>query len=181
MKPDLNLFAPLPTEVPFDTEALETLDLRQAGGLVETPTSGRWPARCVRCNVGVPAADFEATLAWYPRWLGLLFLAFWPLALVMQGSLKETVRIDIGMCTPHRVSRTQRLVAFGSTLVLGVAAFLGGAAIESQPVLLFGAAAGIVGLAGTLLFHAPLKVVRVDGYVAWIRVGAPFLASLPRK
>jgi hypothetical protein len=176
---ETNPFAAIPSGGGFAAQG--ALALYQVDGMVETPTGGRWPARCVVCNVAVPTADFEATLTWHPRWVTMLFFIVGFLAILAMQFAKETVRLDIGMCAVHRAQRTQRLRAFAGTLVLGVLAWFGGAAVDVTVLSVLGLFASLIGLVGVVVVRPPLRVQRVEGDIAWIRVGAPFLASLPEK
>ncbi|MES2639081.1 MAG: hypothetical protein V4850_06345 [Myxococcota bacterium] len=179
MSNETNPFAAIPSGAGFAAQG--ALALHQVDGMVETPTGGRWPARCVVCNAAVPAADFEATLTWHPGWVKLLFFVIGFLAIFAMMSTRELVRLDIGMCAEHRARRTRRLRAFTGTLVLGVLAWFGGAAIDADVLAVLGVFASLIGLVGVVVVRPPLRVQRVEGDIAWIRVGAPFLASLPEK
>ena len=178
-----NPYSPLPTSL--GTSDL-TGEIVQDGNLVRTPVTATWPSRCVKCNASVPAPDFKARLQWYPRWIPLLFLIGWPIALIVMMVKRRWVNLQIGLCDTHRQSRRMWIAGFFGAFAFGVLVAFAGFSV-GRPNEGIGAIVGFlgiigafVGLIGGLLAIPPLRVTRVEGDVAWVKVKPEFLASLPR-
>lgn len=170
-----NPFAPLPATAPVPTDPRAVF---RDGHHVCTPVTATWPARCVRCNAGVSAADRRLDLTWTPRWVYLLLLLGVLFAVIAQVFARRKVNLHVGFCAACARRRRRLLGAWSATLGLALVGLCSGAA-GSSAVMAGSVILALVALGGLVLCHPLVTVDRVYGERAWVRAGAAFVASLP--
>lgn len=153
-------------------------DIRSSDGLVVTPVIADWPSRCVVCNAEVPAATQNFGFTWnHP--LAFLWLLLGPgIGVLILFFFGKKVRLLVGMCGAHQATRTRNRLILGGLLVGGVAGLCGGTAGDSEVAALLGLPTMLAGLVAYLLLPRPLRVQKVEGDLAWVVAGAPFVESL---
>lgn len=170
-----NPFAPLPATAPVPTDPRAVF---RDGHHVCTPVTATWPARCVRCNAEVPAADRRLDLTWTPRWVYLLILLGLLLALIAQVFVRRKVTLQVGFCAACAGRRRKLLGGWGAALGLALVGLCSGAS-GSSAIMAGSVILALVALGGLVVCHPLVTVDRVYGERAWIRAGAVFVASLP--
>lgn len=155
-----------------------TEGLTRDGKYVITAVTATWPARCVKCNRGVPAAAYHAKLTWTPRWVIFVFLLSRLIGLILFFVKRRTVNLHVGLCEEHTERRRMHLFIWGGTLGMSVLMGVGGAAMDSGAALAVAGLAFFTGLIGLALTAAVLRVHKVQGEQAWVLAGEPFLHSL---
>ncbi len=142
-------------------------------GLVVVRIGGAWPLRCVACNAAVPAGLRRVALRWYPV-EAFVFTGWWALL------TRTVVVLRVGRCPEHE-RRRSRVALAGWAMLVGAPAVLGGVgfAVNDGVAVIAGALGGLAGLAVLAWSDTPLRVVRVEDDVCWVKAGAPFVASLP--
>jgi hypothetical protein len=149
----------------------------RSGNVARAPVNGaKMPNRCVVCNAPARGFKMRRTFYWHPPEVyfalllcGLPYVIF---ALIM----RKRATIAFGVCKKHRARRHNGiLVGFGGGL-LGFAMVCSG----SLPLVVMGAfMLLILPISGALLART-IHAARIDEKWVWLRVGRPFLESLPR-
>lgn len=157
------------------------MDVAQHGGVIISPVTATWPARCVKCNVSVPSADYRAKITWYPRWTLFVFIVSRLIGLILMMVKRRTVLLNIGLCEVHRAARSQRVMIGGGLLLLGVLGFAAGIALESTGMLIGGPILLLVGIIVMAVSWSPVKVQKVEGEIAYLKADESFVNSLPYR
>jgi hypothetical protein len=163
------------------TQEKELSYWREGQCVVMNKEGTRLPKRCVVCNSAIAGDLVLHQFMWHPPWLyALLFVGLLPYALLAVPARKGA-RVEFGLCTSHQIRRRNGLVLAWTGVVLALIVL--GLAERS------GSAAGVwVGL--LMLVALPVAGVRmarvahparIDDRLLWLKVGAPFLASIPER
>ena len=138
------------------------------------------PDRCVRCNAPAQGFKLKRTVYWHPPALYLLIVVSALIYVVVALIVRKSVKIELGLCPTHRRRRWLGVaLLFAGVLVplaLGLLHERLGAAV--LPLALLAMAGGVV--AG-VVFSRVVHARRMDREHAWLRVGAPFLASVETR
>lgn len=151
------------------------------GDFVRTPLKATWPPRCVVCNADVPAADFNAKLVWYPRWVIFVFLLSRLIGLVLFFIKRKQLNLHVGLCEEHKSMRRQGMIGGVLAIVFGVLFFVGMVFMREAVAIFMMLGGGFACLiAGVLLLRRAAILVPkgVEGEEALVKVGLPFLESL---
>lgn len=126
--------------------------LTSDGKYVITAVTATWPARCVKCNRGVPSAAYHAKLTWTPRWVIIVFLLSRLIGLILFFMKRRTVNLHVGLCEEHTERRRMHLFVWGGTLGMSVLMGVGGAAMDSGVALVL---AGLAFLPASSVSRSP--------------------------
>ena len=182
---ELNPYAPPGDSGPGRDEPTgdEGTNAYQQGGLLLVPAfSARLPDRCVVCNAPAPGYRLQKTFYWHPPAV-YLALMLGALPYVIAAAItRKRAHLALGLCGEHRARRRNGLFLAWGGFVLGlVVMFAGAMSDNSAPEgLLAGIALMIVlPITGGIMARVATPK-RIDDHYAWMKVGQPFLDSLPR-
>jgi hypothetical protein len=135
------------------------------------------PPRCVRCNQP-ETARVGMTTQWHPAWVYvLLCLGAIPYVVVAMAT-RHQIRLEVPLCHEHQQRR-----AIGLWLILlGIFGPFAGiiAAINlDSTVPLVGSLVAFLAIIPGLVMRNVVSPKRIDPQYAWLKAGAPFVASLP--
>lgn len=136
------------------------------------------PERCVVCNRDTDY-KLKRTFVWHPWWVFVLAPLGWIFYAVIASAVRKYATVELGLCEEHQQRRRSGLIITGfgvgaSVLLLLIASSSrwGGMALAALVCLVVA-----IVLGGRMTRVATSK--KIDDTHAWLRVGEPFLASLP--
>jgi hypothetical protein len=152
---------------------------RQGDLLLIHTHGGALPDRCVVCNAPANGYRLRKTFAWHPPEYYLTVLAGVLIYVIVAMFTRKTAALALGLCEQHRVRRRNALiVAWGGFALSFVLMFVG--ATNDSAALMLGSVVGmgVLPIVGGLMARVA-SVSKIDDGHAWLRVGRPFLESLP--
>jgi hypothetical protein len=153
--------------------------LQREGDLLLIPAMGvSFPPRCVVCNQ--PGHHrLKRTLYWHPPAYYLIICAGWLFYVIVALIVRKSASFEIGLCDEHAARRRNGILI---GWLGGVGCLVAGIAlIETSPALMLVlVVAAFAAMIGGLLMARTVQPARIRDGWAWIKVGRPFLDSLPR-
>jgi len=146
--------------------------------LVVSPIAATWPARCVHCNANVPAADFKAKPVWYPKWVIIVFLLSRLIGIILYFWKRRTLDLNIGLCEEHRRKRSMAMWGGGGAAAFAFVVLGAGLALDMPELFIGFLLLFVGGLIVLALGARTVTPMSVEGEVARLKVGQPFLESL---
>jgi hypothetical protein len=152
--------------------------LRREGDLLVVPTLGAtFPPRCVICNQ--PAQRrLRRKLFWHPPGYYALICIGALIYVIAAMIVRKSAEFEVGLCDEHSARRRNGIIVgwLGAPLcfVAGIAV------IDRVPILsvvLIVASLGLI--VASLLMARIVVAARIQDNFAWIKVGKPFLDSIP--
>ncbi|HVX63509.1 MAG TPA: hypothetical protein VHC19_23005 [Pirellulales bacterium] len=148
------------------------------------------PDRCVKCNQPAGGGRLTRKLSWHHPAFFLLILASIWIYLIVVLIVRQTAKIDIGMCELHRRKRRNAILASWLIILAGIAAIVIGTVASSDmggptpayvPALFIG---GLLAFLGGLIYAAiavpPVAPNKIDKDYVWLKKVHPaYLAELP--
>lgn len=154
--------------------------LRSGDTLAMNRFSSQLPDRCVVCNAPAGGYRVHKTFYWHPpEYYLTIFLGVLIYAIVAMVTRKEA-RVAYGLCPEHK-KRRQLGIAIGWVgFVGGFAGMIAVPAADLPMVLVLVALAILIAspIVGAVMSNV-IKPKRIDERTAFMKVGAPFLASIP--
>lgn len=170
-----NPFAPLPTQ---SVAVGESTVLRREGQDIVTPINTTWPARCIKCNASVPAADYVAKVQWVPRWVIFVFVLSNLIGLILFFVKRRRFTLQVGLCAEHRAARTRNMWIGGAVMGAGALFVMAGISMDIEVLGILGGMAALGGLIGLAIASNLFRIMKVEGDFAWVRGSGPFYDSL---
>jgi hypothetical protein len=144
----------------------------------------RLDGRCVKCNAPGDGRMLGCRLRWHPWWVYLTWLAAIPwFYYVVAGTMEQTARIEIGLCSWHRSLRNWTIVTVWLVVIGSILAIFLALEAESESSI-----AVILTAFATLLFSSiyGLRATRmiaakeIEKYYVWVKGVCPeYLERLP--
>jgi hypothetical protein len=150
------------------------------GGAIVAPREGRLPNRCVLCNA--PAAGhLRREYTWHPPEQYLwLFAGVLPY-LLLTSDVRKRARIEVGLCGRHREERRRAMVVGWAGCGVLFAAIVGATLTQAWSVIPYCLLAMVpFATIGTVRASVG-RVLKIDDRRIWLRVGQPFVDSLPER
>ena len=179
MNHDLNPYAPPRADADVPSTFGSGEGLRREGQLILIPAAGAsFPPRCVICNQ--PAhTRLRRKLFWHPPGYYALLCVGALIYVIAAMIVRKSASFEVGLCDAHTTRRRAGIILgwVGVPLLLALAVALADSSSGLFSAILSFAAFGV--LVAALLMVRIVTAARIaDGY-AWIRVGRPFLDSIP--
>jgi hypothetical protein len=179
---DFNPYAPPASDVSYGASGPNRTEgaWRDGDRLVVQTMGCELPDRCVVCNGPARGYRLKKTFFWHSPAVYLTLLIGALIYVILAAIVRKKVTVGLGLCEEHRARRR-------TGLLVGWLGFLGsfvlmvvGIATSSPPILILPAVLGMIGLpiAGMLLARVAYPT-KIDDRYAWLKVGQPFLDSLP--
>jgi hypothetical protein len=177
---DFNPYAPPASDVSFGPPGSDRAEgaWRDGDRLVVHTMGCALPDRCVVCNAPARGYRLTKTFYWHSPAVYLTLLIGALIYVIVAAIVRKKVTVGLGLCEEHRARR--RL-----GLIIGWVGFLGSFALMIA-LAVAGSAALMVGMVGMIvlpivsLFLARVAYpTKIDDHYAWLKVGQPFLDSLP--
>jgi hypothetical protein len=154
-------------------------ELRKEGQLILIPAEGAsFPPRCVICNQAAQQR-LRRKLFWHPPGYYALLCVGALIYVIAAMIVRKSATFEVGVCGAH-ASRRRAGILLGwigvPLLLVGSVAFADTA--SGLVSIILGIAAFGALVAGLLMVRVVSAARIADGY-AWIRVGRPFLDSIP--
>jgi hypothetical protein len=152
--------------------------IRREGHLVVIPVHGVvFPPRCVICNQ--PATQrLQRRLFWHPPAYYLAICAGVLIYVIIALLVRKSASCEVGLCAEHASRRRMAILAgwVGVPLL-----FIGGVFLADTHPLFFlvGILLSFSLMIATLWLARVVSPARIDTMTAWLKVGRPFLDSLP--
>jgi hypothetical protein len=149
------------------------------------PLEAVWPARCVRCNKPVTTPLMKRTLYWHHPAVYLLLMTNVIIFAVVAAIVRKRGIVHLALCEEHRKRRALGLwVGWGGSILCFIAMIVAAPALSSDEAVLVILILGLVGflvciVVGVLMGQI-VAPVRIDKQLIRVRVGKPFLYSLPQ-
>lgn len=151
---------------------------REGELMVFEKEGARLPDRCVVCNRDTDY-KLKRTFVWHPWWVYILAPMGWLFYAIIASAVRKYATIELGLCDEHQQRRRSGLILTG----FGVGASILLLLIASTSRWGGMALVGFVGLIVAIVFGGRMARIatskKIDDTYAWLRVGEPFLASLP--
>jgi hypothetical protein len=179
MSNDQNPYAPPRADADVPSTFGSDEGLRREGQLILIPVAGvSFPGRCVICNQ--PAQQrLRRRLFWHPPGYYALLCVGALIYVIAAMIVRKSATFEVGLCEAHAHRRRIAILMgwVGVPLALIGSVALAEVAHGALSIVLVIAAFGL--LVAALLMVRVVSAARIaDGY-AWIRVGRPFLESIP--
>jgi hypothetical protein len=138
----------------------------------------RLPPRCVVCDAPAVGEPIQQDFTWHPRWVYLTLIIGIVVYWIAAGMARWSATVEFGLCEEHLKRRTRgRLLSWIGGLG-GVVLLAGGMVAEAWGIMLLGVIVGtFLAVAGSVIARTA-SVAKIDARHVWLRVGAPFLASM---
>ncbi|WP_406700798.1 hypothetical protein V5E97_18585 [Singulisphaera sp. Ch08] len=156
----------------------------QDGNLLVLSDEARLPDRCIKCNL--PANDYrlKRKLAWHPPIWYVTALISPLLYVIVALCIRQTVRIEVGLCENHRRRRSLAITYAWLAILGGIGLALAGAFwIDSTwfPLpLLFAFILVIAGIIVGILSAQVVTTKTIYKHHAWLaNVDPEYLKMLP--
>ncbi len=152
--------------------------LRREGNLLVVPALGaNFPPRCVICNQ--PAQRrLRRKLFWHPPGYYALVCLGALIYVIAAMIVRKSAEFEVGMCEEHSARRRNAIIAGWVGVPLCFVACI--ALIERVPALALVLMIGtLVLLVVSLIMARVVQAARIQDGFAWIKVGKPFLDSIP--
>ncbi|MBK8258194.1 MAG: hypothetical protein IPK82_36695 [Polyangiaceae bacterium] len=153
---------------------------REGDCVVMNKEGTRLPKRCIVCNSDIAGDLAVHQLSWHPPWLYVfLFCGLLPYA-IFAVAARKGARVEFGLCSSHQARRRNGLILAWAgvvlVLVLGLAERSGSSAGVWVGLLML-VALPVGGVRMARVAHP----MRIDDRLLWLKVGAPFLESIPSR
>lgn len=152
--------------------------LRREGNLLVVPALGAsFPARCVLCNQ--PAQRrLRRKLFWHPPGYYALICIGALIYVIAAMIVRKSAEFEVGVCDEHAARRRNGIIAgaLGAPLCF-IAGMLLVDRVPALTLVLIALAFGL--LVFSLLRARVVTASRIQDGFAWIKVGQPFLDSIP--
>ena len=143
------------------------------------PACLNWPDRCVKCNAPAHGFRLRKTLYWQPNWVYLTLLCNIIILIIVVLCTRKSIKVAYGLCPKHRRQRTIGIVTAWGGLAAGIVLFFSFIDSSYEAFSIIGCGGGIVAMiVGVILSHG-LRAKKIEDDHALIKVGRPFLESLP--
>lgn len=152
--------------------------LRREGNFLVVPTLGAsFPPRCVLCNL--PAQRrLRRKLFWHPPGYYALICIGALIYVIAAMIVRKSAEFEVGICDEHSARRRNGIIigAVGAPLCFIAGMLL----VDRLPALaLVLIALSIAALVFSIVRARVVTARRIQDGFAWIRVGQPFLDSIP--
>src|SRR5215467_188000 len=119
------------------------------------------PDRCMMCNSSNDITHKSEKVGYFPKH-NLLLL---PLGFIHY----KTRMVPVGFCPQHETRRKKNLVLMGILIVLGLAGFIGGFAIDFMSVMFLGFLTFAAGMIFGTVQGSFVAIEKLDGDCMWIK------------
>jgi hypothetical protein len=159
----------------------KSLAWREGDCAVMNNDAARLPKRCVVCNAKVDGDRTTRQFMWHPQWVYFTLLVAPIVYAVAAAATRKSVKVEMGLCYQHQVRRRNGLfMAWGGGL-LSLLLIVLGASTDTGALILFGVLMMLVmPLTGARIARVAYPSKITDTRI-WLKVGEPFLASLPER
>jgi len=137
------------------------------------------PDRCVVCNAPAKGYRVAKTFDWHHPLVYLTLLAGILLYAIAASEYRKRATLNIGLCEEHKKRRHLGLAIAWGGAGSSLCFFFLALALEAGWIAYLGAGVLVLGPVTGLLMGRTISSTRVDDYYAWMKVGRPFLDSLP--
>jgi hypothetical protein len=180
--PELNPYAPPSSDLdPRTGPDSGSGNAVRIGDVVRVPAFGsQMPDRCVVCNAPAGGFKLKRTFYWHHQAIYILLFVAALLYIIVALLVRKRAIVSFGLCEKHRVRRRNALILALGGLGLGLMLSIAGANSTSSEIIFVGLAVLVIlPITGALLARTA-QPTRIDDQWAWLKVGRPFLESLPR-
>jgi hypothetical protein len=152
--------------------------LRREGNLLVAPALGaRFPARCVICNQATERR-LRRKLFWHPPGYYALICVGALIYVIAAMIVRKSAVFEVGICDEHAARRRNAIIIGAVGAPLGFIA--GMLVVDRLPALTL----ALIAVSFGLLVFSLVKVrvvtpARIQDGFAWVKVGQPFLDSIP--
>lgn len=151
---------------------------REGDLLVLDKTAALFPPRCVVCNRDTDY-KLKRIFIWHPRWIYLLAPLGGILYALIAASVRKYATVEVGLCDEHQLRRRSGLLLLGFGVGASVLLLLIASSSRWGSLAIAALAGMIVALVVGSRMSRVAVATKIDDTHAWLRVGQPFLASLP--
>lgn len=131
---DINPYAAPQHEVVVSPLPVETSGgVWRDGKLLVMHKQAVLPDRCVKCNQPAGGRRRKRSLSWHHPGYFLLVLASVLVYVIMALVVRQTAKIEIGMCEIHRRKRWQAIATSWLLVLIGILAIFGGGSLIDAP------------------------------------------------
>jgi hypothetical protein len=154
---------------------------REGDCVVMDKDEARLPKRCVVCNAPIVGERVARQFVWHPPWVYATMVCGWLPYMLLASSMRKGAKVELGLCAVHHERRRDglRIAWIGGAAALLLLIF--GAVSHTTPLLMLGLLLMIVlPFAGGRMARVAYPA-RINDVQIWLKVGEPFLASIPER
>jgi hypothetical protein len=167
--------------VPSGTAGAPETNVSRQGSVALLPVYGSvFPDRCVVCNAPAGGYRLRRTLYWHHPAIYLSILGGLLVYVILATVMRKSALVELGLCERHRARRRNGLILACGGFLLALIAMFWCAWNSSAGGIFAGIGLMVVlPIAGGLLARVA-SPTRIDDRWVLLKVGQPFLDSLPR-
>jgi hypothetical protein len=154
---------------------------RDGNHVVVARKDARLPDRCVVCNAPAVGDRIHHQFTWHPSWVYLTFLIGMVVYWIAAGATRRLATVDFSLCAEHHKRRGNGLLLGWIGGVGAFVLFVVGLTGDLPVLTLLAVLLAIVVPGAGWLIARTASAAKIDERHVWLRVGAPFLASIRER
>ncbi|HEV2969220.1 MAG TPA: hypothetical protein VGY55_04460 [Pirellulales bacterium] len=172
-------------QAPLTAQIVPGDEVWQDRGLLVLRKGAVLPDRCVKCNEPAEGYRLKRNLSWHHPAIYLTILAGVLIYVIIALVIRQTARVEIGLCPRHRSRRNRSIAIAWLLFVGGIGVLVLGAndvGASRAAVLWTGLVMLLTSPFVGLIASSTVRPKKIDAYFAWLKGVCPeYLAEFPQS